>query len=90
MSDTTLEQRVAALENQVAQLMERILSPPVEKDWRSTIGMFAGDDPVMKEIPDEGRKIREAERGTGNGYRATQYSTSPRRRMKRESTTVAA
>ena len=61
MSDTTLEQRVTALEKQVAELMEKILSPPVEKNWRSTIGMFAGDE-LMKEIDEEGRKIREADR----------------------------
>ena len=63
MSDrtTALEQRVDTLEKQVAELMQRILAPPPEKDWRSTIGMFAGD-PLMKEIQEEGRKIREAER----------------------------
>ena len=58
---TTLEERVDTLEKQVAELMQRIMAPPPEKDWRSTIGMFA-NDPVMKEIQEEGRKIREAER----------------------------
>ncbi len=63
MSDTTtkLEERVHTLEKQVAELMKRILAPPPEKDWRSTIGMFA-NDPVMKEIDEEGSRIREAER----------------------------
>ena len=61
MSGATLEDRVEALENQVAELMERILLPPLEKDWRSTLGMFA-NDPVMKEIDEEGRRIREADR----------------------------
>ena len=62
MSDsTTLEERVDTLEKQVAELMKRIMAPPPEKDWRSTIGMFA-NDPVMKQIQEEGRKIREAER----------------------------
>jgi len=61
MSETTLEDRVTALESQVAELMEKVLSPPITKDWRSTIGMFA-DDPVMREIDEEGRKIREADR----------------------------
>lgn len=63
MANTTtkLEERVDTLEKQVAELMERILAPPPEKDWRSTIGMFA-DDPLMKEIQEEGRKIREADR----------------------------
>lgn len=61
MANTTLEERVTTLERQVAGLMERILAPPPEKDWRSTIGMFA-NDPVMREIQEEGRKIREADR----------------------------
>jgi hypothetical protein len=61
MTSATLEERVATLERQVAGLMERILAPPPEKDWRSTIGMFA-NDPVMREIQEEGRKIREADR----------------------------
>jgi len=61
MSETTLENRVARLEKQVAELMQQVLKPPVEKNWRGTIGMFA-DDPVMREIQEEGRKIREADR----------------------------
>ena len=63
MSQLTLDQRVAALEQEVARLSklqngERRASA---KDWRSTLGMFAGD-PVMKEIIEEGRKIRERDR----------------------------
>ncbi len=62
MSDSTaLDERVDTLEKQVAELMKRIMAPPPEKDWRSTIGMFT-NDPVMREIDEEGRKIREAER----------------------------
>ncbi len=61
MSDTALEQRVAALEEKVDALSEKIISPPVEKDWRSTVGMFAGDA-LMKKIDEEGRKIRQADR----------------------------
>lgn len=61
MATTTLEERVSALEKQIAQLAEKILSPPVEKDWRSTIGMFR-DDPLMKKIDEEGQSIREADR----------------------------
>lgn len=61
MAETNLEERVAALEKQVANLMERILAPPPQSDWRSTLGMFK-DDPVMREIQEEGRKIREADR----------------------------
>ena len=58
---TGLEERVDTLEKKVAELMDRILAPLPEKDWRSTIGMFANDS-IMKEIQEEGKKIREAER----------------------------
>mgnify|MGYP006969420868 FL=1 len=61
MAETNLEDRVATLEKQVADLMERILAPPPENDWRSTIGMFK-DDPIMRQVDEEGRKIREADR----------------------------
>jgi hypothetical protein len=69
----TLEDRVSALEQQVAQLARRLLPGerlPLEKDWRSTLGMFA-NDPIMKEIDEEARKIREAD-----GQRARKNSTS--------------
>lgn len=65
----TLEERVAALEHQVAQLSRRLLPGeklPPEKDWRSTLGMFA-NDPIMKEIIEEGRKIRELDREQTRG-----------------------
>jgi hypothetical protein len=58
---TTLEERVAALEETVAQLLSQSASGVAKKDWRSTLGMFA-DDSIMKEIDEEGRRIREAGR----------------------------
>jgi len=63
MSLQTLEERVAALEKEVARL-SGLLRPAVEPgpdDWKSTLGMFA-NDPIMKEIDEETRKIREADR----------------------------
>jgi hypothetical protein len=57
----TLEERVAALEETVALILSRSDSVVAKKDWRSTLGMFA-DDPIMKEIDQEGRRIREADR----------------------------
>jgi hypothetical protein len=58
---TTLEERVAALEETVAQILSQSDSGVARKDWRSTLGMFA-DDSIMKEIDAEGRRIREAGR----------------------------
>jgi hypothetical protein len=57
----TLEERVAALEETVALLLSQTDSVVAKKDWRSTLGMFA-DDPILKEIDEEGRRIREADR----------------------------
>ena len=57
-NDVTLEERVAALENKVYQLLR---GSRRQKDWRRTLGMFAGDE-LMKEIDAEARKIREADR----------------------------
>jgi hypothetical protein len=64
MSQPSLEDRVASLEHQVEKLTKRLLPGeklPPEKNWRSTLGMFA-DDPIMKEIIEEGKKIRELDR----------------------------
>ena len=68
MSQPTLEERVAALEKEVVRL-SRQLGPngdPGPDDWKSTVGMFA-NDPIMKEILDEARKIRERDREKTRG-----------------------
>jgi hypothetical protein len=61
MAQPTLEERVTVLEATVAQLLSHSAKAAGTKDWRSTLGMFA-DDPVMREIDEEGRRIREADR----------------------------
>jgi hypothetical protein len=61
MTTQTLEERVAALERTVTQLVARTSADNGRKDWRSTIGMFT-NDPIMKQIDEEGRRIREADR----------------------------
>jgi hypothetical protein len=58
MDQPTLEsllRRIEALERAVG------LRPDRPKDWRSAIGMFAGNE-FQKQIDEEGRKIREADR----------------------------
>jgi hypothetical protein len=60
MSELALEslaKRVEALEAALAR-KEPDRSP---KDWRKVVGMFAGSD-FMRQVDEEGRKIREAER----------------------------
>ena len=61
MSQATLEERVAALEKQVGALLANHAVAGRAKDWRRTRGAFTGDD-LMKQVFEEGRKIREAER----------------------------
>ncbi len=61
MTQPTLEERVTALEETVAQLLSQSASGDANKNWRSTLGMFA-DDAVMQAIDEEGRLIREADR----------------------------
>ncbi len=61
MSRTTLEERVAALEQQVGALLANRAKTGRAKDWRRTRGVFTGDD-VMKQVFADGRKIRDAER----------------------------
>ena len=63
MSQQTLEERVRALEEKFDQLAHRLRpdAEPGRDEWKSTVGMFA-NDPIMKEILDEARKIREQDR----------------------------
>jgi hypothetical protein len=61
MTQPTLEERVAALEKLVVQILAKLPPPEPARDWRATVGMFA-NDPVMKEIDEAGRQIREADR----------------------------
>ncbi len=61
MSNETLKKRLADLEKKVAEISAKLSALGEPKDWRSTIGIFAGDL-VMKKIFEEGRKIREADR----------------------------
>jgi hypothetical protein len=55
-----LQNRIAILEAQVAQLLSRNKGP-IEKDWRKTLGMFTGDE-VMQDNFNEALRARDAER----------------------------
>ena len=78
MASGSLEKRVAQLELQVAKLQSELTTSPPRngKDWRRTLGMFT-DDPGMKDIFEEARKIREADR------RKTRAPTAKRRKPTR-------
>ena len=74
MSRATLEERVAVLERQVSSLLANSDGTGRAKDWRRTRGVFTGDD-VMKQIFEEGRKIRDAERKRAQARRRKKRQT---------------
>ncbi len=57
----SLEQRVTALEKQMAVIHSQQGTGPGKDDWRDTIGMFS-DDPDMLEIFADAMKLRETDR----------------------------
>jgi hypothetical protein len=60
MDQLPLEERVAALEQQVSELRRR-LPAPADRDWRQAIGLFPHNE-LMKQIDAAGQAIRDAER----------------------------
>lgn len=57
----TLEQRVEALEREIAELREqKWLSPPIKKDWRSTFG-WAHDSKHFEGAVKSGEEMRKAQ-----------------------------
>jgi hypothetical protein len=63
MSQATIEERVARLEQLLDQFLQSkpAMAQPGRDDWQRTFGMFAGD-PVMKEIIEAGQRVREEDR----------------------------
>ena len=61
MSEVPLEERVTKLEKLVDILLHRSDASARKKDWRRTAGKFDGDL-LMKEIIEEGQRIREEDR----------------------------
>ena len=60
LAPLSLEQRVAALEEELAGLKSRRRNGRA-KDWRRTVGIFT-DNPGIKELFREAIKLREADR----------------------------
>jgi hypothetical protein len=61
MSQTTVEERISALERIVAELVQSRRRASRVKDWKRTVGMFSGNE-LMKEIDAAGQKIRDLDR----------------------------
>jgi hypothetical protein len=71
MTRATLQARVTALEQQVADLQKSQANGTLQKDWRRTIGAFT-DDPELLEIFHEAKRIRDADRKRASRKRANQ------------------
>lgn len=56
MSEQTLEERVAALEKQVRELLAAQMGKKRTKDWRRTFGAFTGDE-FMQEVFNEVHRV---------------------------------
>lgn len=61
MPHPTLEERVAALEKQMAELGAQQTNGPGKDEWRQTVGIFT-ENPGMLDLFAEAMKIREADR----------------------------
>ena len=72
MAALSLEQRVAALEKELAGLKSRRRNGRA-KDWRRTVGIFT-DNPGMKELFTEAIKLREADRNKARRRRQKKRS----------------
>jgi hypothetical protein len=73
MTLQSLGKRLAALEQEVGALKKALVNGKRDKDWRRTVGMFAGDD-VMKQIDQETLRLREADRQRARRRRNTKES----------------
>jgi hypothetical protein len=61
MSQTSVEERITALERTVAELVQSQRLDSRVKGWKRTVGMFSGNE-LMKEIDAAGQKIRNLDR----------------------------
>lgn len=61
MATGSLEERVANLEAQMADLLLRRQTTERKKDWRRTLGMFTGDE-LMRQICQNALEYREEDR----------------------------
>jgi hypothetical protein len=80
MPPASLEERVTALEQQVATLLRASATDENKSiedlDWRSTIGMFSGNE-IMKQIDELGQQFRKAERKIARKTKRKPRQTKP-------------
>ena len=66
MSEVTLEQRMAVLEEAVRELREELNARKPAPDWLDRVIGSMKDEPAFDEVVAYGRAIRQADRLTGD------------------------
>lgn len=61
-TDAILEQRLTAVEAAIAELQQRLASPPPTADWVERFTGSFQDEPAFAEVVAYGRALREADR----------------------------
>jgi hypothetical protein len=68
MSDVlTIEERVKALEKEVAELKQRVRKPETMREWLERVSGTFENDPDFEEIVRLGREFRQADRPSDEG-----------------------
>ena len=77
MPNLTLEQRVAALERQMAALSGSAAVQPATPWWKQVQGIFSGDPAAYDEAARLGREYRESLRPAANKPKRTARAKKP-------------
>ena len=62
MSETSIEQRLAAVETAVRDLQRRLANAPSSPNWLNQVIGSLKDEPAFEEVIAYGKAIREADR----------------------------
>ncbi len=62
MAGLTIEDRLAAVEREIAELKRRLPAEQLQDDWVDAMSGVFADDPEFDEVVRLGREMREADR----------------------------
>jgi hypothetical protein len=62
MTVPTVEDRLAVVEREIAELKRRLPAEPLQEDWVDAMSGVFADDPEFDEVVRLGREMREADR----------------------------
>jgi hypothetical protein len=62
MTGLTIEDRLAVVEREIAELKRRLPAEPLQEDWVDAMSGVFANDPEFDEVVRLGREMREADR----------------------------